>query len=359
MKKIIFNCNDCFAAYTFRLDLIKKLQVKYDVYVVATFDNYTQLLKDEKVKVILIESECTSTNPLKDMKIIRSYKKIFKEIEPNIIINYTVKPHIYGALAASKKTKVINVVSGVGSVFSNQNMLFQFVKCLYRVTSKKVDHYIFLNKEDYEEFNELKIIKQTHSFLNSEGVNLEKFYPYVDLSKPTTFIFIGRLVKEKGIIEYLEAAEIVKRKYPKVKFLIAGSFYKKKSAIDREYIKSYEARNIVKYIGHRYDINEVLRDVHCVVLPSYREGKPISLIEALASKKVIIAANSIGCKDIVEDGYNGFLVAVKSSYDLVFKMEKYIEHTNKEELHNNALKSSKQYDKSLVIRKMIDIIEGL
>lgn len=359
MKKIVFNCNDCFAAYTFRLDLIKKLEEKYKVYIIAAFDNYTQILKQENLDVITIDSESTGTNPIQDFKLIKTYKKILKEINPDLMINYTIKPHVYATLVAPKKTKIINVVSGVGSVFTKKNILFHFVTCLYRFTTRKVDYYVFLNHDDYEDFRRLKILKQPYMFLNSEGVDLEKFYPYVNLSKPYTFIFIGRLVKEKGIIEYLEAAKRIKFKYPDTKFLIAGSYYKKKTAVSKDLIQSYENEKIVKYLGHRYDINEVLKDVHCVVLPSYREGMPISLIEGLASKKVIIASNVIGCKEVVEDGYNGFLADPMSEYDLSLKIEKYINSRNKEELHENALNSSKKYDRKLIVKQMIDLIEEI
>lgn len=359
MKKIVINCNDCFAAYNFRLNLIKKLQETYHVLVVAGFDEYTQKLKDEKVQVIAIENTSTNKNIFEDFKLIKLYKKIFKEEKPHIIINYTVKPHIYATLVSKRKVRVINVVSGVGSLFLNKDKkIFKIVTCLYRLVRSKVNQYVFLNEDDYQEFKVLGFIKRGYSFLPSEGIDLNKFYPYVNLKKDPTFIFVGRLVKEKGIYEYLEAAKFIKNRYPNTTFLIAGSYYKKDTAVNRDFLRKYEKEGFVKYIGYHFDMNEILKDVHCVVLPSYREGMPISLIEGLASKKVIIAANVIGSKDVVKPGYNGFLAHPYSSYDLSNKIEEYINYPFKEKIHENAYSSSKQYDVNIVVKKMISIIEG-
>jgi len=359
MKTIALICNDCFAAYKFRLDLIKHLKTKYRVFIIAGFDSYTQILKSENIEIDIVDINNTGTSIFQELQLLFSYRKILKAKRPYIIINYTIKPHIYASLVAPKNTKIINVVTGISSVLTATTIKSKIIVLLYRLISKRIDHYVFLNNDDYNHFLEMKIIKKTHSIIKGEGVNLANFYPYVDFSKPTTFIYIGRLVKEKGIIEYLEAAKMVKGRYPNVRFLIAGAFYRKYSTISNKVIDYYEKQGIVKYLGYRYDINEALRDVHCVVLPSYREGIPISLIEGLASKKVVIAANAIGSKEVVIDGYNGFLANKMSSYDLALKIEKYLFLQNKEEMHENALESSKQYDVNKSIKEMKKIIEGI
>jgi glycosyltransferase involved in cell wall biosynthesis len=358
-KTIILNCNDCFAAYKFRLDLIKKLKEKYRVYVLAGFDEHTRFLKKENIDVIAVDIDNTGTRVTRELRLIMSYRKIFRKLRPDIIINYTVKPHLYVPLVAPHRARIINVVTGLSSVLLENTWRSRLVTFLYRLVSRKVDHYVFLNGDDYQFFADLKILKKSHSIIRGEGVNLENFHPYVDFSMSPTFIFVGRLVKEKGVREYLEAAEIIKRRFPETRFLIAGAFYHKHSAIDRELIRRYERKGIVKYLGYCHDINGVLRGVHCVVLPSYREGLPISLIEGLASKKVIIAADTAGSRDVVVDGYNGFLSVVGSSYDLASKIEAYLFARNKEELHANALATARQYDVAIAIREMQRIIEGV
>lgn len=359
MKKIIINCSDCFAAYRFRLHLIKELKKHYDVSVLAAFDKFTPLLQNEGIKVIPFENRTTSLSIRDNLHQYRFYRSVLKKEEPDLLINYTIKPHLLGTLAAPSKTKIINFVSGIGTVFSRKDLAFQISKCLYRLLSRKVDCYIFLNNDDYQLFFNFKFLRQPHIILNGEGVDLDKFYPEVDFRLPLTFFFIGRLVAEKGIREYLEAAKMIKRRFPNIKFLIAGDYYHKKSSLLPEEIKAYEREGIVEYLGFCYDIEEVLRNVHVVVLPSYREGMPISLIEGLASKKFLLASNVPGCKDIIIDDYNGFLVRPLSSFDLAVKMEKYIFSKNKEQLHNNALKSARKYDQKIITAKLLGLIREM
>lgn len=359
MKKIIINCNDCFSAYTFRLGLIKELQKEFEVHVMAGFDKYQPLLAQEKIKTITFSAKTTSCRLKDNFKQLRKYRRVFKKIKPDLIINYNIKPHLLGTLGAPKASKVINVVAGTGTVFEEKNLLFKIVRFLYRLISRKVDHYIFLNKEDYYLFAELDLLRQPHTIIPGEGVDLEKFFPHVDLSAPPVFIYIGRLLKEKGIREYLEAAKIVKRRFPEVSFWIAGDFYKKKSVLKKTEIEDYVQKGIVRYLGYRFDINVLLKDVHVVVLPSYREGMPFSLMEGLAAKKFLIASDVPGCRDVIKDGYNGFLVRPRSSYDLILKIEKYIKSENKSDLHENAHASSARFDQKKIIPEIIGLIREI
>lgn len=359
MKKIMINCSDCFAAYTFRLNLLKELKKKYDVSVLAAFDKFTPLLQSEGIRVIPFENNTTSIKIRDIWKQYRFYRRIFKNEEPDLLINYTIKPHLFGTLAAVRKTKIINFVSGIGTAFSQKNFTFKISRCLYRLLSHKVDYYIFLNEDDYLFFRDQKLLRQPHIILESEGVDLDRFHPVVDFDKPLTFIFVGRLVEEKGIREYMEAAKIIKRRFPETRFLIAGDYYQKKSRIKPEEVKAYEQNGIVEYLGFCFNIEEVLQDVHVVVLPSYREGMPLSLIEGLAAKKFLIASDVAGCKDIVIDNYNGFLVRSRSSFDLALKMEKYINSNNKEHFHNNSLTSSKKYDQKIITAKLLVLISEI
>lgn len=357
-KKLIINCNDCFALYNFRLELLQELKAKYELYIIARRDDYYLKLVNGGFEVIDSNVEGSKKNFFKDLHLIVFYKKIFNKIKPDIIINYTIKPHIYGTLV-SKNAKVINFVSGVGSVFLYENLTFKICKALYKCLKRKVNLYVFLNSDDVNLFKRYDLIKNDFEIIKGEGVNLKKFDPVVKFNLPLSFIFIGRLVKEKGIIEYLEAAKMIKQKYPDSRFYIVGKLYDKNSVIKEEKLLMYQNQGIIEYLGYTYEINEILKEVHVVVLPSYREGFPISLIEGLASKKFIIATNVAGCKDICVDGYNGFLVKERSVESLVEGIEKYINFENKELLHENALNSSYQYAKEFYVEKMVDLIEKL
>lgn len=323
--------------------------------IIAKWDNYYDKLVQEGFNIIN-NNLSNSNNIFKELKLISFYRKIIAKTKPDLIINYTIKPHLYGSLV-SRKSKVINFVSGVGSVFLKRNIIYYYCVMMYRLIKHKVNLYIFLNNDDLMLFTNLKIVKNNYALIKGEGVELNKFYKGVDFSLPPSFIFIGRLVEEKGIYEYLEAAKIIKSKYPNTKFYVAGSFYNKKSVIDKKLIDDYQNHDIITYLGHSYNICEVLKKVHVVVLPSYREGIPISLLEGLASKKFLIASNVAGCKDVCIDGYNGFLFEVKNKDMLAKKMEEYILFKDKKLLHEYALNSSYEYSKEFYIEKMVDIIE--
>ena len=148
----------------------------------------------------------------------------------------------------------------------------------------------------------------------------------------------------------------MKRRFPEVSFWIAGDFYKKKSVLKKTEIEDYVQKGIVRYLGYRFDINVLLKDVHVVVLPSYREGMPFSLMEGLAAKKFLIASDVPGCRDVIKDGYNGFLVRPRSSYDLILKIEKYIKSENKSDLHEHAHASSARFDQKKIIPEIIGLI---
>lgn len=359
MKTIMIACNDSFALYTFRLNLIKYLANDYKIIGVCNVTTYKEELDNENLILVNIPISSTSTSIIDDIKIINIFRKLHKKYKPDILINYTVKPHVYSTLMKSKKTKVINVVTGVGSAFLHKNLVFFLIKYMYRFIKGKVDAYIFLNYDDYADFKKNKLIlKNKVYFLNSEGIDTNKFYSEgYNFQVVPTFIFVGRMVMEKGINEYLEAAKIIKEKYDS-RFLIAGEIYNKKSVISGEKLENYINNGIVEYLGFRKDIEKVLKEVDCLILPSYREGMPISIIEAMAAKKCVIASNVTGIKEIINDNINGLLVKKKDVNDLVEKIEYYIKLDSKLklEIHKNAYLSSQVYDYHFVNLKYEEIL---
>lgn len=357
-------CNDSFAAYNFRLNFIKALINRgYKLYVICGYDEFTNKLIDEGIEVINVNIEKTSKNIISDLKLYFEIKKVFKKIKPNLIINYTIKPHIYCTLAARKDDiKVINFIAGVGSMFLEDSILRKIIICLYRKSAKYVSKFIFINQTDFNEFKEYKIIKDENAYLvPSEGVDLNKFTYNSDISYETvSFIFVGRLVKEKGLNEYLEAARVIKNRFLDVNFYILGPIYKKHSAVSLQHIYEYEKKGYVKYLGFSYDTNEVYEKMHAVVLPSYREGMPMSLIEGFAKGKVGLASNVPGCQDVIDDNVNGFLFSPKNIDSMVEVISKYINLSvnKKKEMSLSAYqKALRYYDVEKIISKLINIIE--
>lgn len=362
---IVICCNDSFAAYTFRLKLIKALMNKgYKVYVFCGYDAYTNKLVSEGVKVINVNIEKTGKNIFADLKLYYEFKRLIKKIKPNILINYTVKPHLYCTLAArNKNIKIINFVAGVGSIFLHENILKKFVLKLYKLVSRYVWAYIFLNETDYADFNEYNILRNNKVFfVSSEGVDLERFsFEKIDSFDNINFIFVGRLVKEKGLVEFLKASELIKQRFNNVNFFIAGDIYQKKnSSISLETISDYENRGIVKYLGFSEEMNQVYKNMHAVVLPSYREGMPISLIEGLAMGKVGIASDVAGCRNVIDDGVNGFLFKPRNVVSLQTAIKKYLKVPNdiKMKMSQQACeKASQTYDVKKIVPYLINIIE--
>lgn len=362
---VIICCNDSFSAYNFRLNLIKALISKgYQLYVLCGYDNYTYKLQLEGVRVININIEKTGKNILSDYRLYLEIKKQIKILKPSVLINYTIKPHIYATLAArNKNIKIINFIAGVGSMFLKDNLIKRIIIFLYRHISRYVWGYIFLNKTDFTDFSKYKILRKNKVFfVASEGVDLNLFkYQKTDSYDIINFIFVGRLVKEKGLLEYLQVSEIIKREYKNVNFYIAGKLYEKKnSSIDIQIINLYQKKGLIKYLGFCEQMNEIYRNMHALVLPSYREGMPISLIEGFAMGKIAIASNVAGCKDIIDDSQNGFLFEPKNLVSLQMAIKKYLALPTQKKvlMSQNAFeKASKEYDVKRIVPYLVNIIE--
>lgn len=362
---ILICCNDSFSVYTFRRRLIHYLIGQgYHVFVLCEKDEYFQKLIDEGINVINFKMNNTSKNIFKDYVLYRKFKKIVRNIEPDVIINYTIKPHLYMTLAArNKDIKIINFISGISSLLYDDNLVKKIIVLFYRLISRYTWGFIFLNHDDLIDFKNDQIVKNNHRVfvLNSEGVDLTMYKQRKELNYDVLkFLFVGRLVKEKGVIEYLEASKQLKKQFKNVEFYIAGGGYKKgSSTISLDLIEEYEAQGVIKYLGFIDNMEDVYQDMHVVVLPSYREGMPISLIEALATGKAVIASKVPGSKDIVVNNVNGFLCEAKDIESLKDAIIKYINLSidEKERLSQNALQMASQYNVNHIIKEQLEIIE--
>lgn len=323
MKKVLILANHSIVIYNFRIELIQRLvRDGYEVHLSAPYDELIDEIIKEKCIYHDIELERRKTNPFKDYKLLKSYKKLIEETKPDMIFSYTIKPNIYGGIAAARAgIPFIPNVTGLGSAVENNNLLSKFVVLLYKVAFRKAQTVFFQNTENMNFFKEKKIAIGKHKLLPGSGVNLERFslldYPRED---ETNVVFISRIMKEKGVDEYLEAAERIKEEYHNVHFHICG--FCEESYQDR--LKQMQDAHIIQYHGMVKDVRSVLKDMHCVVLPSYHEGMSNVLLEGAATGRPLITSNVPGCRETLENNKGGYLVDVQDADDLAKKIEQFI-----------------------------------
>lgn len=365
-KTIVITYNTCHYIYMFRLNLIHKLQeAGYDVIAVAPYDEYSDQLAIEGVKHISISIDNKGTSPLADLKLIRNLYVIYKEIKPDIILQYTIKPNIYGSIAARLTgIPVIGNITGLGTVFLNEGLLQKITKMLYKVSFKRVEKIFFQNTYDKQLFLDNDLVdKLKVDLLPGSGIDTKKFIPQTDVQENNKFIFllIARIIRDKGIIEYVEASKLLKTKYNNVEFQLLGQLGAiNKSTIDNEEVKNWQKKGIINYLGSVDDVRSYIAQANCIVLPSYREGTSKTLLEAASMAKPIVTTDVPGCNNVVNDGVNGFLCKVKDSVDLAAKMEIMINLPEDEREtmgKNGRQKMINEFEEEIVIQKYLEAIE--
>lgn len=369
--KILFVNNNMFGLNIFRGDIIKKLKNEgYDIKTCSPIGEIN-MLEEFGIPHFPIELEARGMNILKDLKYFYSLYKIYRKEKSDLIFHYTIKPNIYGTIAAKLNgIKSIAVLAGLGQMFSKNNIQAKIARGLYKFSLRFCEEVWLLNEDDREKVIELNIVHRNKTFvLPGEGVNTNKYMPLSKLKKENKikFLMIARILWDKGFKEYAEVAKILKRKYNYLEFQLLGATAENDSmGVPLKVIESYLEDGTLNYLGTTNQVKEIIREVDCVVLPSfYREGMPMVLLEAASMEKVIITTDNVGCKDTVINGYNGFLCRVKSVEDLQEKIEKFLKLSNKDKKimgQNSRILIKEKYDieiiKNIYIEKIKKIIEG-
>ena len=325
-KHIAIVLNTSWNVFNFRLNLLKALQKDgYKITVIAPRDEYSTLLKKEGFNYVDLKMDNDSTNILKELKLIIHMFTLYKSIRPDVLLQYTIKPNIYGTLVSTVlKIPVINNISGLGTIFLKEKILYKFVRYFYKIILRFPKKVFFQNKYDHQKFLNLKLVKEKNSeTIPGSGIDADRFKPIKREYKNKTFHFlmIARLIKDKGLVEYIDAIKIVKKKYPSIKFQLIGSLYlTNPTAISQEELDVWIKDDLVEYLGTSNQMEEIIAVADCVVLPSYREGLSRVLLEAASMEKPIITTDVPGCKDVVDHGVNGFLCEVKNSESLAEQM---------------------------------------
>lgn len=364
-KKILIVINSSEYAYKMRLNLAKSIKIKgYRVIFVAPYDKkYTKLIKEE-FEFINLEIDSKGINPMKDLKTIFQLYNIFKEIKPNILLNFTIKPNIYSALIGGVLgIKSINNITGLGTIFIKKSFITNIAKILYKFAFKSNHKVFFQNNEDLNLFLKNKLIKINKTeLIPGSGVDLNKFIPQDRTdNKKFVFLMIARILKDKGVYEYIEAIKIIKEKYSDVEFqLLGASDSKNNTAISKIEIDNWIKEGLINYLGITDDVPFYISSSNCVVLPSYREGVSRSLLEAAAMEKPLITTDVPGCKEVVDDNKNGFLCKVKDSKDLANKMEIMLNLSENARINmgkEGRNKIIREFDEKFVINKYIKNIQ--
>ena len=308
--------------------------------------------------IYILDIDRRGKNILSELKLIFKYRKMISKYKPEKIITYTIKPNIYvGLINNLFKIDFYPNITGLGTVFQEDNLFKKFIINIYKLAFKKAKKVFFENSYNNEVFLKEKICTKNNSVvLNGAGVDLEE-YKFTDLESfgSIRFLFMGRIMKEKGIDELFEAIKIIKNKYPNTCFDILGGLeesYKEK-------LNELENMNLINYYGRVKDVKPYIKQSHCILLPSYHEGMSNSLLEGAAMGRPLITSNIPGCKEVVEDSKSGFLHNIKDSSDLVDKIEKFILLKNEEKISfgNNSRKIvEKNFDKNKVVNYTIENI---
>ncbi|MBT9137758.1 MAG: N,N'-diacetylbacillosaminyl-diphospho-undecaprenol alpha-1,3-N-acetylgalactosaminyltransferase [Syntrophomonadaceae bacterium] len=369
-KKILIVSSTTQTLYNFRIGLLRALRDnKFDVRAIAKREEFDKKLEEEGFKCIFLQYlDRKGVNPIEDIKLMLELRRIYREEKPDLIIHYTIKPNIYGSIVSRfTGTTSFCMITGLGYAFTKKGVLLKVVKLLYKISLGFTKKIFFQNDDDRKLFIEEGIAPSDKSVLLSGGVDTEYFSPEVcrNLNKKNSnnlsFLLIARMLWDKGIGEFVKAAGIVKKRFPDTEFQLLGFIDKgNPSVIPEGKIKDWEREGLIKHLGSTDDVRPFICKSSCVVLPSYREGIPHSLLEAMAMAKPIITTDSAGCKEVVENGKNGFLVPVKDAEALASAIERFINLSEVRKIKMGEYsreKAIKEFDEKPIIKICLKHIE--
>lgn len=364
-KRILFLAQHFITLYSFRRELIEILcNEGHEVYLSLPVSDENKYFEDLGCKIIPTAIDRRGMNPVRELKLLLFYSKIIPKIDPDIIFSYTIKPNIYGALAIRRKKRnngekyrqVCNI-TGTGGMFLTENCVAKVSKILYQHSVKYAYKVFFQNSSDRDMFIKNRMVKDNWDMLPGSGVNLEQFrFSTLPRGDTVNFIFIGRIMKLKGIDEFLEAAKRIKEKYSNANFYIAGF------TEEKEYnVKIANYCDSVTLLGFIKDITMEIKKCHCTILPSHGgEGVPNVLLESAAMGRICIGSKIPGIEDVIVDGKTGYLFEAGNVESLVEAIEKVMMLSSDQKAEMGfagRTKVEKEFNRETVIRKYIDEVE--
>lgn len=336
MRSILILSNTFDSLIRFRLPLIEALiKAKCVVHCAAPLDNKVmgadlQILKDLGVKIYPIKMAAARIAPLSDCLTCWEIYQLVQKVKPDTLFCYTIKPNTFGIFAtklAKPNCRIVALMNGMGLTLIagslKQKVLGAFVRLLYKASFAMADRVFFHNQHDQQEFISLNLVNPNKSGLvPGSGIDLQKFQALPVPPSPLHLLFIGRVIREKGIFEFIEAAKEIKKLHQEVIFTVLGPIYNSPTAVSSQQIEQWQNSGLIRYAGSAEQIETYLAAAHVVVLPSYREGLSRALLEAMACARAIIATDVPGCAELVQDGVSGFLVPARNSMALIEAFER-------------------------------------
>ena len=356
-KKVLILVNHNVVIYNFRKELVQRLVSDgYEVYLSCPQGNRIEELKRMECKYIETDVERRSLNPFTDLSLLRHYKKIMREIKPDVVLTYTIKPNIYGGMAARKyNIPQLANITGLGTSIEDGGISSKFILQLYKYGIKSARTVFFQNQTNLDFFKRQGLVRDNYALIPGSGVNLTENYfePYPEETNKTVLLIIGRMMKNKGTGEILEAAEEIRKRRKDVIFRFIGFPDDDWKAIIDEAVK----KGIVEYLGNQTDVHSFIKNSQATLMASYHEGMSNVLLEAAASGRPLIVADRSGCREVVDDNVTGFIVPINDEAATIEAVYKFLALTPEEREQmgiEGRKKMEKEFDRQLVVEAYVE-----
>ena len=366
--RVLIALNTAWNLLNFRAGLIRALVAEgHEVIAVAPSDSYAPQLAALGCRYLPLAMDNQGTHPGRDGLLLLRFVALFVRERPDVFFGYTVKPNVYGSLAAHLLgVPVVNNIAGLGAVFIEKSWVTAVVRRLYRLALGRSYRVFFQNADDRSLFVDGGLVRpDVTALLPGSGIDLARFAFSPPLGNKQTFRFllVGRMLWDKGVGEFVEAARLLRKRWPHVECCLLGFVdVLNPAAISLVQIEEWVASGAVRYLGVSDDVRHELVAADCVVLPSYREGTPRSLLEAAAIGRPLVATDVVGCREVVDDGHNGLLCRVRDAQDLAEKMERMLLLSDEERyamaLHGRR-KMEGEFDEQMVIARYLEVIHAI
>ena len=357
---VVLAANSAWNLVNFRRPLIEALVGSgWRVVALAPDDGHATGLRSMGADFIPIAVDSSGMSPARDGRLLLDYWRILRALHPDAFLGFTAKPNIYGSLAAGALgIRTINNISGLGTAFMRPGLLNRLVSFLYRIALRRSARVFFQNPHDLRLFVDRDLVRADQAnLIPGSGIDLERFRPVPASSLPGRrfqFLFVGRLLRDKGLVEYAEAARLLRPRWPRAEFGILGfAGSDNPTAVPMADVERWQSEGRVTYLGETEDVRPFIAECDCIVLPSYREGLPRSLLEAGAMARPMVATDVPGCREVVRDGDTGFLCAARSPGALARAMEAMLElqPADREAMGQRARALvAQEFDQAIVVR---------